>query len=196
MKKILISLLFVLFCSNSALADKVCSKITKDRLGRIVTSYRTVLSTVNCPRGFKLVIDTAPLVSLAQQPQGQINLPSGQLMVGGYGGFFTATAPSQYLTDTQTFPFKVNFPLTTNFIEDGAASTANCPGTEEAPDAAAGHLCVYERYNGANGNRAFQSIYNTFNGGFTDFSSAFTIYFSSNGAGDVVSYGSYAVRAP
>jgi hypothetical protein len=43
-----------------------------------------------------------------------------------------------------SFGFQMSAPLTAHYIPDGTAPPAECPGSKTNPQAAAGHLCVYE----------------------------------------------------
>jgi hypothetical protein len=75
-------------------------------------------------------------------------LPSGKTERGVYafagtrptGGFAPGTA--------LTFPIPLAFSPAIHKIEIGGPSTADCPGSEEHPEAAQGNLCFYEGRNG------------------------------------------------
>ena len=190
--------------ADMAWADKVCLKITAVN-NKIKQNVVTVASTAVCPKGSTQIVDTtlAGAIGLqgTQGPQGPAGgfvptLPSGQLIKGVYGGFTNSAAAGNFFTDTQTFPYVLPSNLLGfHYIEPGGSATAQCPGTAAAPDALAGHLCLYEV---SRSNRSLPTIFNTASGSATMDNSwryGFTVWTTANAAGFQSMYGSYAVRA-
>lgn len=73
-------------------------------------------------------------------------LPSGKAVTGAWG-VFSPSGPA-FLTATLSYQFKLAAPLAKAniiFLKPGEGETATCPGTAEAPKAAAGNLCIYAK---------------------------------------------------
>ena len=90
--------------------------------------------------------NTGTFISNPPAPAGS---PRPIVIVGNYAINFNATGASDEGTDA--FSFGLTLPTapaapTANVIVQGAAFTANCPGTLANPRAAPGHLCVYESF--------------------------------------------------
>jgi hypothetical protein len=66
----------------------------------------------------------------------------GSFSIGGHPGGSTAT----YFTDPIAFGFTLSAAPVAHYIKTGTTPPAECPGTSENPQAAAGHLCVYEAF--------------------------------------------------
>lgn len=66
------------------------------------------------------------------------------------GGFYETgySEGSTVLTYVVDFGANLTTPPAVHYIETGATPPAECPGTVAAPDAAPGHLCVYETGSG------------------------------------------------
>ena len=71
-------------------------------------------------------------------------LPSGKTLRGIYAMGTHASGPSHYISGAISFPFPLASAPTPHVIGDGQTPPAECPGNEGNPQAAAGHLCVYE----------------------------------------------------
>jgi hypothetical protein len=84
-------------------------------------------------------------------PPGVMGSPRRVTLRGNYGIIFNAAAASQDGTSAisfgRTLPAVPLVPAA-NIILFGAAPTANCPGSLSDPQAAPGHLCIYERGRG------------------------------------------------
>jgi hypothetical protein len=65
---------------------------------------------------------------------------AGATLRGVYSANNT-TKPAE--TTLISFGYYLSQPIPAEVIVPGAAATANCPGTTEAPQAAPGHLCLY-----------------------------------------------------
>lgn len=187
--------------TDIALADKVCFRAALS--GERIKQKSVVLpSTTPCPKRFTEIINTANLTG-APGPQGPAGgfsstLPSGQVMKGSFGDYTEAPGggATTYAKDTQTFPFVLPSAIVAaHYLQVGDPSTSQCPGTPTAPDAAAGHLCLYETFAV---NRSAPNIINTATGSSTVDSSwkyGFNVGASTTTAGVISFYGSYAVRA-
>ena len=188
-------------------ADTLCTK-AKLANGKVKLKVQTVGDTESCPKGYTNFVNTSKFVG-PQGPAGSpgaagatgsisSTLPSGQTLRGVWGGFVSVSAGGQYLTDTQTFASSLPSSVPAHFVLEGSQPIAECPGTATAPEALAGHLCIYET---SHFNRTLKDIFDTAHPGPVQMVGGkygFTIYFQSinNTGGYVASYGTYAVRAP
>jgi hypothetical protein len=91
----------------------------------------------------------------SQGPQGPAgpfpsgNAPAGVTIKGSYALGSNATAGSQYHLDGYSFGgYQLASNPTTHYVPFGTAPPAQCPGTNDDPQAIAGHLCVYENARG------------------------------------------------
>ncbi len=86
--------------------------------------------------------------------------------------------------------------IAANFIQEGGAPTANCPGSAANPQAAPGHLCVYEQL-GSNvaADRCVVRMGGNFNCNTADRHGA-AVFVESVAAGNMASQGSWAVTIP
>jgi hypothetical protein len=118
-------------------------------------------------------------------------LTSGQTERGDYSAWGVAGG---YLGAFATFPIPLTAGLDSShvhFIASGGTPPAECPGTHNSPEAASGHLCVYET---SHGNSALGRIDSTSNGlGPATDRYGFGIYFTTSGSGGAWSYGTWAV---
>jgi hypothetical protein len=116
-------------------------------------------------------------------------LPGGATLRGMYA-WADRTAAAGY---SPVVPLSYQFPLpsspTINVIGVGGVSTANCPGTVANPQAAPGHLCVYQQRN--DGNKTF-SVLNEVQGG----RFGAVLYFPIAAGTDYEYEGTWAVTAP
>jgi hypothetical protein len=116
---------------------------------------------------------------------------------GDYAIIYPATAAnsdgSQGIAFGRTLPSAPQAPAA-NIIPIGGAPTANCPGNVTNPQAAPGHMCVYERQRI---NVASLQVFNAGTGivGNPNNSGA-SLYVRSTAAGNVYSYGRWAVTIP
>ena len=81
-----------------------------------------------------------------QGPQGPFpdgDLPSGKTLRGAFAPKGVATADSENITEGESFGFRLAANATDHIIRVGDASTSECPGTANLPEALPGHLCVY-----------------------------------------------------
>jgi len=115
-------------------------------------------------------------------------LQSGKTLRGTYhveGG-------STYLGSSISYGFTLPSVPTLHMIDDGTTPPAECPGTVDAPEAAPGHLCIYESTNHANNsNDAFLNASVADQGKY-----GFDINVSPLGASNFWSLGTWAVTAP
>jgi hypothetical protein len=65
---------------------------------------------------------------------------------GNYAQFYKPSATNDFRALPLNFGLAFSSPLTAIVRPIGAAPTAECPGSSSNPQAAPGHLCVYERY--------------------------------------------------
>jgi hypothetical protein len=122
-------------------------------------------------------------------------LPSGTTLRGVYHVRFQAMATDN--DATSPFSFGVTLPSapTAHFIAAGSGSTANCPGTAANPQAAAGHLCVYEQ-SGTNVKARFIVPGGTLFALDTADPFGAAVLITALAAGETGSFGSWAVTAP
>lgn len=117
--------------------------------------------------------------------QAKTQLIRGSYMTGG-----TAAAAGAFLNDAVSYGVTLSDAPAVHFIADGAAVPVGCSGTATAPNAQAGHLCVFEA---ANTNHGAVSIFQITGGGGSSTMGAILIG-SSVAAGTSFSAGSWAVR--
>ncbi len=115
-------------------------------------------------------------------------LPSGKTIRGVYAMIDNAPASGTALRDAVSFGFSLPAAVVpsvqAHFVVSGVPNP-NCPGSSPAPNAAPGHLCVFEQ---AGANHAAMNI--------DVRSSGATLTTYSGAAGLVSSGGSWAVTAP
>jgi hypothetical protein len=70
-------------------------------------------------------------------------LQSGKTVRGRYFFVDTAEVAGELAADGLSFVFTLASAPTPHFIPAGGTPPAECPGTADAPEAQAGHLCVY-----------------------------------------------------
>ena len=71
-------------------------------------------------------------------------MPSGKTMRGAYSAYDYASNSGFPAREAISFGFALPFAPKEHFIPQGGPDDPNCPGTWAAPNAAPGHLCVYE----------------------------------------------------
>lgn len=117
-------------------------------------------------------------------------IPRGTLVRGVYGASGVATAASQTVRSTPSFPAPVSPMTTSDIIGSGDLPTADCPGSVDSPQAVTpGTLCVYEYVN------TNASVVLDAPGGAGSMGFGFVVQISSQAAGDYQSRGTWAYRA-
>ncbi len=123
-------------------------------------------------------------------------IPSGRTVTGTYGVWFTATAADQERVGTFSFGASLAAAPSASMIGAGGSPTPSCPGSADDPQAAPGHLCVYEQ---SVAGEPFRCLFrvapfafcgdrvNTFGAG---------VWIRSSAAGATYSLGTWAVTAP
>jgi hypothetical protein len=76
-------------------------------------------------------------------------LPSGKTLRGTYAASGVAAAAGETVRDAPSFALPVSPDWLSQIIPVGGPATPECPGDVDAPEAAAGHLCVYEGFSNA-----------------------------------------------
>jgi hypothetical protein len=122
-------------------------------------------------------------------------IPGGRTLRGTFSIDGTATAAGQQNSADVSFGYTLASAPTTHFIAAGTAAPPECPGTAANPQAAAGHLCVYEAGNTNVGTRL---VYDPV--GYVAPAAnkhGFGIYmYGTTAAGFYTSHGSWAVTTP
>jgi hypothetical protein len=126
------------------------------------------------------------------------NLPSGVTLRGVYrvAGERDATA-NNLAQDAITFVFPLASEPVPHLIEAGDPAPAACPGSVAAPEAQAGHLCVYEQFASASVMSANKSIGDpvlNVSPGASRF--GFSVSAQASSAGNFAMVGTWAVTAP
>jgi hypothetical protein len=111
-------------------------------------------------------------------------LPSGATIRGVYR--ISGTGTDSGSTDI-SFGYALASTPTRHFISQGAPAPAQCPGSVSNPQAARGHLCVYELTDTNAASQAVTSPLSRFGFGLTA---------SSAGAAPWITHGTWAVRSP
>jgi hypothetical protein len=71
-------------------------------------------------------------------------LASGKTMRGAYSAYDSASGSGAGTRDAISFGFPLPSAPTAHFIPQAGPANPNCPGSWATPEAAPGHLCVYE----------------------------------------------------
>jgi hypothetical protein len=126
-------------------------------------------------------------------PDGDI--PSGKTIRGQYA-IGVPSPTNNFITTAISFGFQLASAPTPHIIPAGSAPPDECPGTSTNPQAAQGHLCVYERQFGS---RANLQIFDPASG--TEDSASrwgAAVAFAGTAGPDpnTYSYGSWAVTSP
>lgn len=123
------------------------------------------------------------------------NAPSGTTIRGVYRVASNAVGAASNLGSSAiTFGFTLSSAPTPHFIAQGTSPPAECPGSAATPQAAAGHLCVYE---GTDVNAMGQVIVNPItNGGPEASPYGAAVHAQPEGDGIWVTGGTWAVTAP
>jgi hypothetical protein len=121
-------------------------------------------------------------------------LPSGKTLRGVYEvGDFAANA-NEFTGESVTYAAALPANPAVHEIPSGSTPPAECPGTVADPQAAPGHLCVYESINFTTNREpvnAFINPTNTAEGKF-----GFHLFIGAVNAGSYSSLGTWAVTAP
>jgi hypothetical protein len=127
-----------------------------------------------------------------QGPAGPItgDLPAGVTLRGTWGGEGSASGAGDYRGSTAMFGLRLPASPARHFIPDGGVPPASCPGTLTNPQAAPGHLCVYQGSNISNQSTGIDET----NAGTGRYGFTFLIF--ALAAGNYWSYGTWAVTAP
>jgi hypothetical protein len=131
-------------------------------------------------------------------PPGSAGEPRRITLKGSYAIQFQPTAGGQNGTATISFGEALDAEptaVTANFIT-GSASTTDCPGTAANPQAAPGHLCIYERAAQNVTNRCMMRTGATYNVCGTADPFGTSVLVRSLGAGAAASVGAWAVTIP
>ena len=117
--------------------------------------------------------------------------PYPSLIKGSYFMTTTAAAAGAQVGADISFGYTASVAPIVHYIASGAVPPAGCSGTVEAPDAAVGHLCVFEQ---VDVNASNQQIYDV--RGIAGVSSRMgaLLNATSTAAGGVFVYGSWAMR--
>jgi hypothetical protein len=125
-------------------------------------------------------------------PEG--DLPSGKTIRGQYA-MGVPQPTTNFITTGISFGFQLASAPTAHAIPAGTPPPAECPGTAANPEAAQGHLCVYEA---VFGNRANLVVFDPTDGagGASRWGAAVAFTGAALGNTNTFSYGSWAVTSP
>lgn len=119
-------------------------------------------------------------------------LAAGSTLRGTFWMGGSAAAGFDIVTSEISFGHTFAAAPTAHFIQQGGTPPAECPGTHDNPQAAAGHLCVYERSVINGGVRDVNGPV----GDGTTYSFGARLFLRSAAAGDYWSMGTWAATAP
>lgn len=127
-----------------------------------------------------------------------VSAPARRLtMRGEWSVIFPAASASSEGTSSISFPRQLpSAPsaVATNVIPVGGPPTANCPGSVADPQAAPGHVCLYER---VRSNADSVRLWSAVTGQYEQASTVgFGIISNATAAGNVYTYGRWAVSVP
>jgi hypothetical protein len=71
-------------------------------------------------------------------------LPTGKTVTGNWSASGVASAASQYIMEGISYGYAFASTPTVTYVTFGSAPSAGCPGSVGSPQAANGHVCVYE----------------------------------------------------
>ncbi|MCP3973991.1 MAG: hypothetical protein GY720_05805 [bacterium] len=118
-------------------------------------------------------------------------LPAGGSIRGTYAMGGSAGTVGDLALSEISFGFTLSSPPTVHFVESGETPPSACPGSSTSPQAAPGHLCVYEAEVIAAGLRDT----NAGGGDGTSYAFGARLFVRSAAAGDFYSMGTWAVAA-
>jgi hypothetical protein len=112
---------------------------------------------------------------------------------GNYAGGAVAASANDDAWENISWGFDLGTAPQEHYIPDGGVPPAECPGTAENPQAAPGHLCVFESFSV---NLASVTIFTGTTGGTGQASRwGAGLWIQSTAAGNFFSYGTWAVTA-
>jgi hypothetical protein len=125
-------------------------------------------------------------------------VPPGSTLRGTWVVADTAAAAGEASESSVEFPFALASAPTVHFIGDATSPPAECPGSVSDPQAAAGHLCVYQSTVHVNvtGTAIFNPLVDTASGAAKSSRFGFSMRTTSSGNGALRTTGSWAVTAP
>jgi hypothetical protein len=125
-------------------------------------------------------------------PEG--NIPPGKTLRGTYA-VGVPSLDMDFIATEISFGFQLASAPTAHIIPSATAPPAECPGTSINPQAAPGHLCVYEA---VGGNRNNLRVFNPADGGGGASRWGAAVAFDVGGpsTGNTFSYGTWAVTSP
>lgn len=118
-------------------------------------------------------------------------LPPGKTLRGVFATRDTDNTQGARAYDSITFSIPLAAAPTAHYLNEGSAPTADCPGSPASPEAAPGHLCVYERTASA----VSRTVLDPISGDNPGSSRYGAVVFSSN-TNETATYGTWAVKAP
>jgi hypothetical protein len=123
------------------------------------------------------------------------NLPSGSTIRGSYAIHWTADAAGKFQSESMPFGFTLASAPTVHFVARGTSAPTECPGSVSTPEAASGHLCIYEHPTGGNMSelRICDPVLDSCPGASRQGAVMVVI---SGGSGDAMTMGTWAVTAP
>ncbi len=133
-----------------------------------------------------------------QGPEGPFpssDIPAGKTLRGNWIASGNAAGGSELAFDTVSFGFRLAAAPTAHLLAPAAPPTPECPGSIDAPEAAAGHLCFYT-YSSPNVGTRFtcNPINNTCGASLTNrFGTVVRV--TSVAAGSYYSWGTWAVTS-
>ena len=168
----------------------VIKRRCRAKKGEAVLNLSDISATLQGPKGEKGDQgEDGPLVS---------TLPSGVTLRGDFFATETALGANQLAASSQSFGFEFVEAPQAHYMFQGMDATTECPGTPDLPEAAPGHLCVYEKTSFAPGDTGITSGLENSPGPGTRVASkyGFTVYARSQVAGTFFVRGSWAATAP
>jgi hypothetical protein len=125
----------------------------------------------------------------AEGPPGPFadGLPSGKTVRGHFNIGGNGTGAGSLANTALSFDFALDAAPTAHIIQTGDPAPPECTGSATFPEAAPGHLCVYENADTSNRTSLMLNEVNR---------SGATIFITSTAGGNYYSYGSWAVTAP
>lgn len=119
-------------------------------------------------------------------------LPTGTTLRGEYQ--MTNSQPAWYWFG-HSWPGVLTGSLTSHYIDDDDPIPAECPGTVTAPEAAPGHICIFE--NSSDGGLDDVHVTTSMTGTTgTDYPFGFSLFKNNGGAAGAYAYGTWAMTVP
>jgi hypothetical protein len=117
------------------------------------------------------------------------NLPAGKTIRGNYSLYGHAAGTGEWTYGSISFGFRLAAVPALHYIKVGNTPPPECPGAVSAPEAAPGHLCVYEGSSSGN-TSANRNVTNLLGAGGRV---GMTVYTTPAGAGNYSTVGTWAV---